>query len=88
MIDWHYFKEELDLAPNTKGVYILADDHHNVVFIETAKDIKKELSRQPDPQNYCLLGKNIQYFAFQEDPNPENRKAKLVSQYNPECNND
>ena len=86
MINWYNFPEDLGSVPSTKGVYLLADDHHNVAYVSQANNLNKELSKQPDSNNSCLRSKNIQYFAFEEDPNPGAREAKLISQHNPECN--
>ena len=86
MLKWYNFKEEIDMAPDTKGVYILADDRHNVVYVSAAKDLHKELSKHPDPSNQCLRQKNVQYFAFEETPNSESKETQLITEHDPECN--
>ena len=72
--------------PDTEGVYLLADDRHNVVYVGKANNLNSELSKHPDPHNPCLRSKNIKYFSFEENPNSETREAQLISEHNPECN--
>jgi excinuclease UvrABC nuclease subunit len=86
MATWYNFRGDLDSVPDTEGVYLLADDRHNVVYVGKANNLNSELSKHPDPHNPCLRSKNIKYFSFEENPNSETREAQLISEHNPECN--
>jgi len=86
MMNWHNLPEDLKLVPDTEGVFILGDAYYNIVYVGRADNLNKRLSEQPDPQNPCLMRKDIQYFAFEENPNSEGRERELISEYNPECN--
>ncbi len=86
MENWYNFRGDLGSAPETEGVFLLADDRHNIVYVGRATNLGKELSEQPDPGNQCLRSKNIKYFAFEETPNSEAKEAQLISEHDPECN--
>ena len=86
MTNWYNLPGDLNLVPNTEGVYLLADDHHNTVYVGRTDDLNKRLFEHPDPQNPCLRKKNIQYFAFEENPNSEARETELINEHDPECN--
>ena len=86
MPDWKRFKEDLDEAPTSKGVYLLGDSLQNVIYVGRADNLQERLSQHPDPNNSCLQRKAIKYFAFEETFNSERREQELIEEYNPECN--
>ncbi len=86
MISWHKFPEEINMAPNAEGVYILGDADQTPVYVGRSDNIYERLSEHPDPSNSCLQRKNIKYFAFEETYNSEQREQELIEEYDPECN--
>ncbi|GAI77522.1 unnamed protein product [marine sediment metagenome] len=86
MIYWHRFPEEINMAPNTKGVYMLSDAYQTPVYVGRSVNLYERLSEHPDLNNYCLQKKNIKYFAFEETYSSEPRERELTEEYDPECN--
>ena len=86
MIYWHRFPEEINMAPNAKGVYMLGDAYQAPVYVGRSANLYERLSEHPDLNNYCLQKKDIRYFAFEETYNSEPRERELIKEYNPECN--
>ena len=48
MIYWHRFPEENNMAPNTKGVYMLGDDYQTPVYVGRSVNLYERLSEHPD----------------------------------------
>ena len=86
MIYWYKFPEEINIAPNTEGVYILGDAYQTPVYVGRPDNLYERLSENPGPNNYCLQRKNIKCFAFEETYNSEGRGQELIEEYDPECN--
>ena len=55
MIYWHRFPEEINMAPNAKGVYMLGDAYQTPVYVGRSVNLYERLSEHPDLNNYCLL---------------------------------
>ena len=92
MTDWYKFPpEELDEVPTSEGVYLLSetDSDEGIVYAGLADGeggLRQRLSQHPDPNNPCLQGKSIKYFAFEETSNSEEREQELKNEHDPECN--
>jgi len=88
MFNWYKFKEEIDDAPNSEGVYFLSESEseEGIIYIGRADDLNDRISQHPDPNNHCLQRKSIRYFAFEETFDPERREEALIKKYDPECN--
>lgn len=93
MLTWYRFKEDLDKASTSEGVYFLSEtaSEGGIVYIGKAdgiNGIRQRLSQHPDPNNPCLQEKAIRYFAYEVTNNSEVRERELLRDYNPECNQD
>lgn len=86
MSKWYRFKEDLNAAPTTEGVYLLSNSLQITIYVGRADNLRKRLSEHPDPDNPCLQRKEIKYFAFEENSNSEEREQELIEKLNPECN--
>ncbi|MBA7653000.1 UvrABC system protein C [subsurface metagenome] len=86
MTDWYRFKEDLNVAPTTEGVYLLGNSLKKPIYVGRADNLQERLSQHPDPDNPCLQRKEIKYFAFEETSNSEEREQELIEEYDPECN--
>ncbi len=86
MTNWYRFREDLNIAPTTEGVYLLGDSIQIPIYVGRANNLKKRLSEHPDPDNSCLQRKKIKYFAFEENSNSKERESELIEKHDPECN--
>lgn len=88
MNGWFNFPDDIDKAPQSEGVYILSKtvSETGIVYVGRADDLHDRLSQHPDPKNPCLQRKSINYFAFEESGNSEDRERELINKYDPECN--
>ncbi len=88
MYNWYSFPENIDKAPSSEGVYLLSEtsSEDGIIYVGRADDLQKRLSEHPDPQNSCLQGKDINYFAYEVTSDSERREEELIDKYNPECN--
>lgn len=86
MTNWYRFPDRINLAPKTAGVYLLGNQGEGVIYAGRADSIRDRLLQHPDPTNPCLQRKQITLFAYEENPNSEDRERELINRYNPECN--
>jgi len=90
MNGWYRFQDQIDEAPNKEGVYLLSenssDNIYNAIYVGRANDLKERLVSHPDPANPCLQRKQINFFAFEETMNSEERERELIEDINPDCN--
>ena len=86
MSSWYRFRELLNLAPESEGVYLLGDEDQDVIYVGMAENLRDRLSQHPDSDNPCLQRKNIRYFAFEVTSSSEGREEELIEEYDPECN--
>ena len=88
MFDWKKFKEDLDDAPTSEGVYLLSEtaSEEGVVYVGRADNLYQRLSQHPDPENSCLQRKSIKFFAYEETDDSEDMEEELIEKYDPECN--
>ena len=52
MIYWHRFPEEVNIAPNAKGVYILGDANQTPVYVGRSANLYERLTEHTNPNNY------------------------------------
>ena len=88
MIGWKKFKEDIDDAPISEGVYLLLETNSEdgIVYVGRADNLYNRLSQHPDPSNPCLQRKAISYFAFEVNSDSENREQELIEEHDPVCN--
>ncbi|MBU4141573.1 GIY-YIG nuclease family protein [Patescibacteria group bacterium] len=88
MTGWKKFKEDLDDAPTSEGVYLLSEtsSESGIVYVGRADNLYQRLSQHPDSDNPCLQRKSISYFAYEITNDSEDREQELIDDYNPPCN--
>ena len=86
MTNWYWFPEDLNVAPTTKGVYLLGDSLYNIIYVGRADNLRERLSGHPDPNNSCLRKKGIRVFAFEKTSNSKQREQELIERHDSECN--
>ena len=90
MNGWYRFKDDLSVAPELEGVYMLSESNseEGIVYIGRADGLYGRLLEHPDSNNPCLQRKVIRYFAFEETNNSEDLEKQLIDRYRPDCNRD
>jgi len=88
MFNWYDFPEDAGKAPTSEGVYLLSETNseNGIIYAGRADNLRQRLSEHPDPKNFCLQGKNINYFAYEVTSDSERREEELIGEYDPECN--
>ena len=88
MTNWMNFDGDVDEAPQSEGVYLLAErpSDSGIVYVGRADDLRQRLSQHPDPDNPCLGRKNSSYFAYEVTSNSESREQQLIDYHDPVCN--
>lgn len=78
---WYRFKEDIHSAPQLEGVYYLAGDAKNTLYIGRASNIRDAISRSPEK----ITGQSVDYFAFELNVTDSERVAreKVLKQHPP-----
>jgi excinuclease UvrABC nuclease subunit len=78
---WYRFKEDIHSAPQLEGVYYLAGDAKNTLYIGHASNIRDAVNRSPEK----ISGQSVAYFAFELNTNASERAAheKILKQHPP-----
>lgn len=87
MTEFYRFPGDVNKVPNSEGVYLLSETNSEdgIVYVGRADYLQERLSQHPDPNNPCLLRKNISYFAYEVTDKSEDREQELTDKHNPEC---
>ena len=87
-MNYYKFPEDINNAPNSEGVYFLSKSASDdgIIYVGRADNLRERLLQHPDPENSCLEGKDISYFAYEVTNNSREREEELIKGHDPECN--
>jgi hypothetical protein len=76
---WYRFKEDIHSAPQLEGVYYLAGDAKNTLYIGRASNIRDAINRSPER----IAGQAVVYFSFELNSDSSERAAreKILKQH-------
>jgi len=83
---WYRFKNDINFASTDEGVYLLGNYAQVVIYVGRTDNLRDRLEEHPDPDNPCLQGVGVSYFAFERTFDSKNREQEFIEYYDPECN--